>query len=161
MTVEEMLKFLGVRTQSKESIELCYKMDLQAFKMMDDNSLKEERQLYFHCYHNLLDELGYVYLDEESKTAAVEALKDVKLNELDKDYRDHFFTGLERILLRYDRYDLVGYQRIPESSFEGMAKDAYLYELSGEYDKAISYYEKLGFTDRIEKVEAKKARRKK
>ncbi|MGM9969113.1 MAG: hypothetical protein ACI35S_01815 [Anaeroplasma sp.] len=157
MDVEEMLKLLGVKTQSRESIELCWEMDLQAFNMMEtgDNQFRSERYIYTCVYQLLLDELKYKKLDFELKEEIKKEVDKIDLNEEDKNYRDRFFTGLERVLLRYGRYDLVGYQRIPESSIEGMAKDAYLYELSGNYDKAIKYYTKLGFVERIKKCNKK------
>ena len=37
MTIEQMLKLLGVRTQSRESIDLCYQMDLEAINIMYTN----------------------------------------------------------------------------------------------------------------------------
>lgn len=150
MTIEEMLNYLGVRTQSKESIDLCYKMDMEAFNMMttDENDFSKERYKYNCVYYNLLDELNYKKLDEESKKSVLKEIEKIDITEEDKEYRNQFFTGLERILLRYNRADLVGYQRIKESSFEGMAKDAYLYEQAKNYEMAILYYNKLGFTQR-------------
>ena len=53
MTVEEMIKLLGVKTQSDESIDLCYKMDLEAFHMLakDENKSyrSEERRVGKEC----------------------------------------------------------------------------------------------------------------
>ena len=79
----------------------------------------------------------------------------INTEEVDKDYRDQHFTGLERILLKYNRFDLIGYQAIKESSIDGMAKDAFLYELSGDYMMAAAYYKKLGYADRLKVVESK------
>lgn len=157
MTIEEMLNYLGVRTQSEESIKLCYLMDMEAFNMMSDkdNNYKNERFIYTCIYKLLLDQLNYQKLDNESLNNALEAVKSINLDEEDKEYRDKHFTGLERILLRYNRHDLIGFQRIKESSIDGMAKDAYLYELNGDFLMAKSYYEKLGYKDRIEIVEKK------
>ena len=157
MNVEEMLKFLGVRTQSKESIGLCYMMDMEAFNMMTDdkNDYKKERYIYTCVYNNLMDELNYKKLSDEEKKEALNVIKDIDLKEEDKEYRDLHFTGLERILLRFNRHDLVSYQAMKESSIEGMAKDAYLYELNGDYMMASAYYKKLGYLDRLNKVEAK------
>lgn len=157
MNIEEMLKFLGVKTQSQESIELCYLMDMEAFNMMssDNNNFKNERFLYTCVFQVLLDKLGYKKLDEDSLKNALNEISKINLEEEDKDYRDQHFTGLERILLRYNRYDLIGYQRIKESSIDGMAKDAYLYELNGDYLMAESYYNKLGYNDRLEIVKRK------
>ena len=42
-----------------------------------------------------------------------------------------------------------------ESSIEGMAKDAYLYELNDDFVMASAYYKKLGYLDRLKKVEEK------
>lgn len=158
LTIEEMLKFLGVRTQSKESINLCYKMDMAAFDMMENPKKNYSKERYtYSCVYNLLSHnLGYKVLDPISLKNAIDEVETISLEETDKEYRDQFFTGLERVLLRFNRFDLVGYQRIKESSFDGMAKDAYLYELSGSYDMAISYYTKLGFKDRIEICRMKK-----
>ena len=50
MNIENMLDFLGVHTQSEESISLCYKMDLEAFKMMNDNNLSKEISKYNAVY---------------------------------------------------------------------------------------------------------------
>lgn len=152
MTVEEMLSFLGVRTQSKESIDLCYKMDLEAFNMMENknNRYDNERYIYKCVYENLLDELGYAKLDSISKANVINAINSISLEEDDYEYRNQYFTGLERTLLRYGRFDLVGFQRIQESDREGMAKDAYLYELRGDFESAYSYYEKIGEAERLE-----------
>ena len=157
MNVEEMLKFLGVRTQSKESIELCYIMDLEAFNMMsdDNNNFENERIMYKAVYENLMNELGYRDLDQSTKEANDKIISIINTEEMDKDYRDQHFTGLERILLKYNRFDLIGYQAIKESSIDGMAKDAYLYELSGDYMMAAAYYKKLGYADRLKVVESK------
>lgn len=157
MNVEEMLKFLGVRTQSKESIELCYIMDLEAFNMMsdDNNNFENERIMYKAVYENLMNELGYRDLDQSTKEANDKIISIINTEEVDKDYRDQHFTGLERILLKYNRFDLIGYQAIKESSIDGMAKDAYLYELSGDYMMAAAYYKKLGYADRLKVVESK------
>lgn len=157
MNVEEMLKFLGVRTQSKESIELCYIMDLEAFNMMsdDNNDFENERIMYKAVYENLMNELGYRDLDQATKEANDRIISIINTEEVDKDYRDQHFTGLERILLKYNRFDLIGYQAIKESSIDGMAKDAYLYELSGDYMMAAAYYKKLGYADRLKVVESK------
>lgn len=157
MNVEEMLKFLGVRTQSKESIELCYIMDLEAFNMMsdDNNDFEDERIMYKAVYENLMNELGYRDIDQDTKEANDKIISIINTEEVDKDYRDQHFTGLERILLKYNRFDLIGYQAIKESSIDGMAKDAYLYELSGDYMMAAAYYKKLGYADRLKVVEAK------
>ena len=157
MNVEEMLKFLGVRTQSKESIELCYIMDLEAFNMMsdDNNNFENERIMYKAVYENLMNELGYRDLDQATKEANDKIISIINTEEVDKDYRDQHFTGLERILLKYNRFDLIGYQAIKESSIDGMAKDAYLYELSGDYMMAAAYYKKLGYADRLKVVESK------
>lgn len=157
MNVEEMLKFLGVRTQSKESIELCYIMDLEAFNMMSDNNndFENERIMYKAVYENLMNELGYRDIDQVTKETNDKIISIINTVEVDKDYRDQHFTGLERILLKYNRFDLIGYQAIKESSIDGMAKDAYLYELSGDYMMAAAYYKKLGYVDRLKVVEAK------
>lgn len=157
MNVEEMLKFLGVRTQSKESIELCFMMDQEAFNMMSDekNDYKEERKLYNYVYLNLMDELGYKKLDEKTKKEALDAINKIDINEEDKYYRDLHFTGLERILLRFNRFDLIGFQAKKESSIDGMAKDAYLYELNGDYMMAGAYYKKLGYNERLKIVDEK------
>lgn len=157
MNIEEMLKFLGVRTQSKESIELCFMMDIEAFNMMadDSNDYGNERLIYKAVFDNLMDELGYKKINEEEKKKCLEIIDRISTTEVDKDYRDQHFTGLERILLRFNRFDLIGYQAVKESSIDGMAKDAYLYELNGDYMMAGAYYKKLGFNDRLEIVETK------
>ena len=157
MNVEEMLKFLGVRTQSKESIELCFMMDIEAFNMMasDGNNYDNERIIYKAVFDNLMDELGYKKLSGEEKKKCLEIINLINTIEVDKEYRDLHFTGLERILLRFNRFDLIGYQAVKESSIDGMAKDAYLYELNGDYMMASAYYKKLGYLDRVEAVENK------
>jgi len=157
MNIEEMLKFLGVRTQSKESIELCFMMDQEAFNMMmdDSNNFENERIMYKAVYENLMDELGYKKLDPKEKESNDRIIGIIDTNEIDKDYRDQHFTGLERILLKYNRFDLIGYQAVKESSIDGMAKDAYLYELAGDYVMAAAYYKKLGYAERLKIVENK------
>lgn len=157
MNIEEKLKFLGVRTQSKESIELCFMMDQEAFNMMidDNNNFENERIKYRAVYENLMDELGYKSIDSKTREDNEKIIGIIDTQEVDKDYRDQHFTGLERILLKYNRFDLIGYQAIKESSIDGMAKDAYLYELSGDYVMAAAYYKKLGYADRLKIVESK------
>ncbi len=157
MNIEEMLKFLGVRTQSKESIELCFMMDEEAFNMMSDenNDFKNERYIYSCVFKNLMDELDYKKLDEKEKKEVLAVVSKIDTKEEDKEYRDLHFTGLERILLRFNRHDLIGYQAVKESSIDGMAKDAYLYELNGDYVMAGAYYKKLGYKDRLDIVNSK------
>jgi hypothetical protein len=157
MNIEEMLKFLGVRTQSKESIELCFMMDNEAFNMMsnENNNFDNERAMYKAVYENLMDELGYKPLNENTKKANAKLISNINTDEVDKEYRDLHFTGLERLLLRFNRFDLIGYQTKKESSIDGMAKDAYLYELSCDYMMAAADYKKLGYNDRLKIVEAK------
>lgn len=147
-----MLKVLGVRTQSKESIELCYKMDIEAFNMMetDDNNYSNEKFVYECVYKSLLDELDYEKLSTEEKVRCLKVVDSIDLNEEDKEYRDLYFTGLERVLLRYGRYDLIKFQRIPMSDHDGIAKDAYLYELHGDYATAIKYYNLIGDDNRYD-----------
>ena len=94
-------------------------------------------------------------LDEKTKKEALDAINNINLDEEDKYYRDLHFTGLERILLRFNRFDLIGYQAVKESSIDGMAKDAYLYELNGDYIMAGAYYKKLGYNDRLKIVDEK------
>ena len=79
MNIENMLDFLGVHTQSEESISLCYKMDLEAFKMMNDDKLNKELINYNAIYYVLLDELGYKKLDNESKNNYLNIIKNIKL----------------------------------------------------------------------------------
>jgi len=147
-----MLKFLGVRTQSKESIDLCFKMDIEAFNMMEESqsNFSNDRYLYECVYKNLLDELGYEKLSSNEKTRILTVIENINLEEEDKEYRDLYFTGLERILLRYGRFDLVKFQRIPMSDHDGIAKDAYLYELHHDYAKAIQYYNLIGEDNRYD-----------
>ena len=161
VSIEEMLKVLGVRTQSKESIELCYQMDIEAFNMMaPDDELKFKKERYqFECvYKNLMDELGYKSVGKEDKRILRAVVDSIDLEEDDKEYRDLYFTGLERTLLRYGRFDLVRFQRIQKSDHDGIAKDAYLYELRGDYDEAMSFYNLIGETDRYDmcQIKAKK-----
>ena len=149
MTIEEMLKFLGVRTQSRESIDLCYQMDLAAFSMMPVES-RGDMQIYEDVYKNLLDELGYQKLDLNTKKKVLDVLSNYSFEERDRDYRDLYFTGLERVLLRHNHYEMVGFQRIAGSDHDGIAKDAYLYELRGDYAKAMQYYNMIGETERYD-----------
>ncbi len=147
-----MLKTLGVRTQSKESIDLCYKMDIEAFNMMETNEISyaNEKFIYECVYRNLLDELGYEKLKPEEKNRILNVVNEINTEEEDKEYRDLYFTGLERILLRYGRFDLVKFQRIPMSDHDGIAKDAYLYELHRDYATAIKYYNLIGEDNRYD-----------
>ena len=139
MTIEEMLKFLGVRTQSNASIDLCYKMDMEAFNMMKDNSNSFIKDKYV-----------YTCVYKEEKEEALKIINKIDLNEEDKEYKDMYFTGLERVLLRYNRHDLINI----ESNNE-LSKLAYLAELNGEYGKALELYNKLGFGDRVELIKLK------
>ncbi len=149
MSIEEMLKFLGVRTQSRESIDLCYQMDLAAFSMMPMES-RSDMTIYEDVYKNLLDELGYQKLDINSKKRILDVLSNYSFDEVDRDYRDLYFTGLERVLLRHNHFEMVGFQRIAGSDHDGIAKDAYLYELRGDYSKAMQYYNMIGETERYD-----------
>ena len=147
-----MLKVLGVRTQSKESIDLCFAMDIEAFNMMatNENSYADEKFIYECVYKNLLDELGYEHLTQDEKLRCLSVVNEIDTTEEDKEYRDLYFTGLERILLRFGRYDLVKFQRIPMSDHDGIAKDAYLYELHRDYATAIRYYNLIGEDNRYD-----------
>jgi hypothetical protein len=149
MTIEEMLKFLGVRTQSRESIDLCYQMDLAAFSMMPVES-RGDMQIYEDVYKNLLDELGYQKLDLNSKKRILNIISNYSFEEVDRDYRDLYFTGLERVLLRHNHFEMVGFQRIAASDHDGIAKDAYLYELRGDYSMAMKYYNMIGESERYD-----------
>ncbi|MCR5349389.1 MAG: hypothetical protein K6E20_00200 [Acholeplasmatales bacterium] len=152
MTIEQMLKILGVRTQSRESIDLCYQMDLEAFNMMSTNEydFSKERKQFEAVYFNLLDEIGYQTIDKDTKCKIEEIINNIEFKEEDTEYRDLYFTGLERTLLRFNRFDLVRFQRIPMSDHDGIAKDAYLYELSGDYAKAMRYYNLIGESERFD-----------
>ena len=157
MSIEEMLKFLGVRTQSHESIDLCYQMDQEAFKMMGDvTSL--DLEIYEAVYLVLLDELGYKKIDIDAKRKLLDVISNYTSEEPDKEYRDLYFTGLERVLLRHGHHELVGFQRIPGSDHDGIAKDAYLYELNGDYAKAMQYYNMIGEADRFDQCLFKSAK---
>ena len=149
MSIEEMLKFLGVRTQSRESIDLCYQMDLAAFSMMPADA-RADMAIYEDVYKNLLDELGYQKLDLNSKKRILDIISNYSFEEIDRDYRDLYFTGLERVLLRHNHFEMVGFQRIAGSDHDGIAKDAYLYELRGDYSKAMQYYNMIGETERYD-----------
>ena len=157
MSIAEMLKFLGVRTQSRESIDLCYQMDLAAFSMMPMES-RSDMTIYEDVYKNLLDELGYQKLDINSKKRILDVLSNYSFEEVDRDYRDLYFTGLERVLLRHNHYEMVGFQRIAGSDHDGIAKDAYLYELRGDYSKAMQYYNMIGETERYDACLLKSAK---
>ena len=149
MSIEEMLKFLGVRTQSRESIDLCYQMDLAAFSMMPADA-REDMAIYEDVYKNLLDELGYQKLDLNSKKRILNVISNYSFEEIDRDYRDLYFTGLERVLLRHNHFEMVGFQRIAASDHDGIAKDAYLYELRGDYSMAMKYYNMIGESERYD-----------
>ena len=151
-----MLLYLGVKTQSQESIELCYMMDLEAFNMMSTSyNYDEERQNYENVYNLLMAKLGYRKLDSDTINKLEEEVLYIDLDEIDKEYRDIYFTGLERTLLRFNHYELISFQPQAEASFEGKAHDAYLYELHTLFDEALKLYEELGFKDRIDIVKAK------
>ena len=152
MDIEAMLKLLGVRTQSKESIDLCFTMDMEAFNMManSENSYADEKFVYECVYKLLLDELGYEPLKEDQRIRCLSVVNEIDTTEDDKEYRDLYFTGLERTLLRYGRFDLVKFQRMPMSDHDGIAKDAYLYELHGDYATAIRYYNLIGEDNRYD-----------
>ena len=149
MSIEEMLKFLGVRTQSRESIDLCYQMDLAAFSMMPADA-RADMAIYEDVYKNLLDELGYQKLDLNSKKRILDVISNYSFEEIDRDYRDLYFTGLERVLLRHNHFEMVGFQRIAASDHDGIAKDAYLYELRGDYAMAMKYYNMIGESERYD-----------
>ncbi|MCR5113903.1 MAG: hypothetical protein K6A63_08205 [Acholeplasmatales bacterium] len=157
MSIEEMLKFLGVRTQSLESIDLCYQMDQEAFNMMGDVTANE-KEVYEAVYKTLLDELGYRQIDSDLKRKFAVDIENYTSDEPDKEYRDLYFTGLERVLLRHGHHELVGFQRIAGSDHDGIAKDAYLYELNGDYAKAMQYYNMIGESDRYDQCLFKSAK---
>lgn len=152
MSVEEMLKFLGVKTQSEESIDLCYMMDKEAFNMMSKGKYDYSYELakYEAVYELLKCELGYHKLDQAHLMQYSEIVDKISLEEEDKDFRDMHFTGLERVLLRYNRSDLVGFKYNKDNgiNFNDMVHDAYLYEMGGDYNEAISLYRHTGYDDR-------------
>ena len=148
MNIEEMIKFLGIRTQSYESICLCYQMDMEAFNMMNDEKLKDERNMYTYVYELLLDALDYEKLNNDKKNDLEAKVANYSYIEEDKDYRDLYFTGLERVLLKYNHFEMVAFQRIKESDHDGIAKDAYLHELRGNYSVAMKYYNMIGESER-------------
>ncbi len=159
MNLDEMLNYLGVKTQSEESIRLCYLMDMEAFSMMENVSnynFFDEKNNYEIVYKLLLDELGYEKLDEALKSEYNDALMFIDLDEDDQDYRDKYFSGLERTLLRFNHFELISFQPFNEQTYEGKAQDAYLYELNKFYDEAIRLYQELGFQDRLDIVNNKK-----
>ena len=148
-----MLLFLGVRTQSEESIRLCYMMDLEAFNMMEADNFKkyyDVRYNYLCVYKNLLDELNYEILSQEEKDEVEEVCNLIDLDEEDKEFRDKYFTGLERTLLRYNHFELISFQPYKENDEVGNAVNAYLYELKKEFEEAIKLYSKIGLQDRID-----------
>ena len=97
-----------------------------------------------------MDEIGYQSIDSNTKAKIVEIVDNIDYKEDDSEYRDLYFTGLERTLLRFNRFDLVRFQRIPMSDHDGIAKDAYLYELQGDYAKAMRYYNLIGESERFD-----------
>ena len=99
---------------------------------------------------NLLDELGYQKLDLNSKKRILNIISNYSFEEIDRDYRDLYFTGLERVLLRHNHFEMVGFQRIAASDHDGIAKDAYLYELRGDYSMAMKYYNMIGESERYD-----------
>lgn len=152
MSIEEMLKFLGVKTQSEESIDLCYMMVKEAFNMMSKGRYDYSFELakYEAVYELLKDELGYIKLDQKHLMQYLEIVDKIDLKEEDKDFRDTYFTGLERTLLRYNRSDLINFSYKKENgiSVYDMIHDAYLYEMGGDYNEAISLYRHTGLDDR-------------
>ncbi len=158
MSVEEMLLYLGVRTQSEESIRLCYLMDMEAFSMMEDVSaynFYDEKRIYEVVYNLLLDYLDYQKLDSALKEEYEEIVAYLDLDEEDKEYREKYFTGLERTLLRFNYFDLISIQPYKDDNTEGLAQNAYVYELKKLFIEALKLYVKLGFQDRIEIVKRK------
>lgn len=151
-----MLSYLGVKTQSLESIELCYMMDQEAFNMMEGSyNYYEERHNYENVYKLLLHKLGYKKLDDSEAEKLEEEVSYIDLDEPDKEYRDEFFSGLERTLLRFNHFELISFQPLQEVNIEGKAQDAYLYELNKLFDEALKLYEELGFYYRISIVKDK------
>ncbi len=158
MELDEMLLYLGVRTQTEESIRLCYMLDMEAFNMMEANNYKrydEERYNYECVFKDLLDELGYEKLDSLDKEAIEDTVLLINLDEDDKEFRDQYFTGLERTLLRFNRFDLISFQPVKETDVDGLTANAYLYELKNEFEEAIKCYKKLGLSNRIQICENK------
>ena len=149
MTVEEMIKLLGVKTQSEDSIELCYKMDIEAFHMLakaKNKSFQKEIDDYTSVYKYLMHKLNYKKLNSREKEIIEEKIKDISYKDEDEDYRNTYFHGLERTLLRFGAYDLI----IISPERDARHKVAYIYELSSEYEKAIAIYTLLKEYDRIE-----------
>lgn len=154
MSIENMLDFLGVHTQSKESISLCYKMDLEAFKMMNNPNLNSEIIKYEATYYYLLDILGYEKLDDISKNNYFNIVKNIKLEENDLIYRKEYFSGLERILLRYNYYNLINIDENDNDPLS-LAKYAYILEMNNNFNEAIKIYKKLNFNSRIKECNKK------
>lgn len=155
MSIEEMIKLLGVKTQSEESIDLCYKMDIVAFKMLENDenkSYQKEIDNYTNVYKYLKDKLNYKKLPVNDLKIIEEKIKDISYSDIDENFRNTYFHGLERTLLRFNRYDLIIYSKDKDARH----KVAYLYELSGEYDKAIEIYSVLKEKERIEICNKKK-----
>ena len=156
LTTDEMLSYLGVKTQSQESIDLCYMMDQEAFNMMEGTyKYDEERKNYENVYRLLLHKLGYKPLSDEEADNLEEEVSYIDLDEEDKEYRDEYFTGLERTLLRFNHYELISFQPNHEDNLIGKAQDAYLYELHKLFDEALKLYEELGFYFRVSIVKDK------
>lgn len=148
MLVEELIKFLGVKTQSLDSIHLCYMVDLEAFNIMNNYNNKgyeNEKKLYDAVYKLLLNELNYSKISDEEKNQLLDFYNKNKPYEQDKDFRDLYFSGLERTLIRYGCHNLINLDFIKDD----LIKRAYITELNARYDEAISLYKLNNLNERI------------
>jgi hypothetical protein len=65
-----------------------------------------------------------------------------------KKFRDKWFGGKNRELLKAGKWDEIDLGVISEHDFGGRVRQGYLAELSGDIETAKAIYESRGFTER-------------
>ena len=73
-------------------------------------------------------------------------------NEPHKTFRDKWFKGSDRELLRQGQWDKIDLGTIPEHDYGGRVRQGYLAECAGNYETAQAIYDSIGF-DRVASVD--------
>ena len=68
--------------------------------------------------------------------------------EPDSEFRDIYFNGKDRDLLKQGQYQLIELGVISEHDIAGRVRQGYLAELRGDWETAANCYDSIGFTER-------------
>ena len=69
--------------------------------------------------------------------------------ESDREFRNRFFHGKDRVLLLLDKSAAINLGDISEHDTDGRIRQGYLAELRGDTDTAAQIYDSVGFTERL------------